>query len=68
MKKRVTVTLDEDLVKQAKIKAINDDTNLSAAIEKLLMVYLESTTEKTPGNKKRLEAFSRDLRVCPTTF
>ena len=68
MKKRVTVTLDEDLVKQAKIKAINDDTNLSAAIEKLLMVYLESTTEKTSGNKKRLEAFSRDLRACPTTF
>lgn len=54
VKKRVTVSLDEDLVKQAKIKAINDDTNFSATIEKLLVKYLETTTEKTLGSKKSL--------------
>ena len=46
MKKRVTVTLDEKVVKQAKIKAIGEDTNLSATIEKLLIQYIESTEEK----------------------
>ena len=56
MKKRVTVSLEEDLVKQAKIQAINDDTNFSATIEKLLVKYLESPTEKTLGSKKKLEA------------
>lgn len=58
MKKRVTVSLDEDLVKKAKIKAINDNTNLSATIEKLLVKYLESTTEKTLGSKKKLGALN----------
>jgi hypothetical protein len=52
MKKRVTITLSEDLVKQAKIKAISDDTNFSAVVEKLLTQYLDSTTEKTSGTKK----------------
>ena len=41
MKKRITITIDANLVKAAKIKAVNDDTNLSALIEKLLREYLK---------------------------
>lgn len=41
MKKRITITLDPDIVKAAKIKAVNDDTNLSALIEKLLRQYIK---------------------------
>lgn len=52
MKKRVTITLDDKVVKQAKIKAIDDNTNLSATIEKLLVKYIESTEEKEPPEKK----------------
>lgn len=46
MKKRVTITLDKDVIKQAKIKAIGEDSNLSATIEKLLVEYIESTKKE----------------------
>ena len=52
MKKRVTVTLDENVVKQAKIKAIGEDTNLSATIERLVVKYVKSTEEKKHSEKK----------------
>ena len=52
MKKRVTITLDDKVVKQAKIKAIDNDTNLSATIEKLLVKYIESAEEKEHPAKK----------------
>ena len=51
MKKRVTITLDDKVVKQAKIKAIDDNTNLSAAIEKLLVEYIKSAEEKEHPEK-----------------
>ena len=41
MKKRITITINPDIVKATKIKAINDDTNLSALIEKLLRKYIK---------------------------
>lgn len=40
MKKRVTITIDPQLLKQAKIQAVNDDTNFSSLIEQLLRQYL----------------------------
>lgn len=40
MKKRVTITIDPALLKQAKIQAVNDDTNFSALIEQLLRQFL----------------------------
>ena len=45
MKKRITITIARDVVKAAKIKAINDDTNLSALIEKLLCEYIKKETK-----------------------
>lgn len=45
MKKRITVTLSPDIVKAAKIKAVNDDTNLSALIENLLRKYIKEETK-----------------------
>ena len=46
MKKRVTITLDKDVIKQTKIKAIGENSNLSATIEKLLVEYIESTKKE----------------------
>ena len=45
MKKRITITIDTDIVKATKIKAVNDDTNLSALIEKLLRQYIKEETK-----------------------
>lgn len=45
MKKRFTVTLDEGVVKRAKKRAIDDDTNFSSMVENLLVHYLSG------GNK-----------------
>lgn len=42
MKKAFTITLDPELAKQAKIEAVNADTNLSALIEQLLTTWLEA--------------------------
>lgn len=52
MKKRVTITLDENVVKKAKIKAIGEDSNLSATIERLLVKYIESTKKENHTEKK----------------
>lgn len=52
MKKRFTVTLDKDVVKKAKMKAIDDDSNLSATIERLLVEYIESTKKENQTEKK----------------
>ena len=43
MKKKFTTTLDEELIKQAKIKAIEEGISVAELIEKLLNKYLEST-------------------------
>ena len=61
MKKRVTITLDDKVVKQAKIKAIDNDTNLSATIEKLLVKYIESAEEKKHLAKKEDWVISADI-------
>lgn len=45
MKKRITVTLSPEIVKQAKIYAVKTDTNLSALIEKLLRAWLKNTED-----------------------
>lgn len=52
MKKRVTITLDENVVKKAKIKAIGEDSNLSATIERLLVEYIESIKKENQTEKK----------------
>ncbi|MBR6014292.1 MAG: hypothetical protein IK062_11030 [Selenomonadaceae bacterium] len=47
MKKRFTFTLDEDVVKKAKKQAIDENTSLSAKVEKLL-----SQDSKNNGDEK----------------
>lgn len=42
MKKKFTTTLEEELIKQAKIKAIEENISVAELIEKLLKQYLES--------------------------
>lgn len=43
MKKKFTTTLDEELIKKAKIKAIELDTSVAELIEKLLTDFLKPT-------------------------
>lgn len=45
MKKRVTMYIDSQLLKQAKIQAVKSDTNLSALLEKLLRQFLAGVKE-----------------------
>lgn len=40
MKKRVTITIDPQLLKQAKIQAVKSDMKFSALIEQLLRQWL----------------------------
>lgn len=40
MKKKFTTTLDEELIKQAKIKAIEENISVAELIEKLLKDYI----------------------------
>ena len=41
MKKKFTTTIDEDLIKKAKIKAIQLDSSVAKIIEKLLTEFLK---------------------------
>ena len=43
MKKKFTTTLDDELIKKAKIKAIEENISVAELIEKLLEKYLEPT-------------------------
>lgn len=40
MKKRITITIDADTLKAARIRGIEEDTNLSALIEDLLTEWM----------------------------
>lgn len=42
MKKKFTTTIDDELIKKAKIKAIEEGVSVAELIEKLLKDYLES--------------------------
>lgn len=42
MKKKFTTTIDDTLIKQAKIKAIEEGISVAELLEKLLKEYLES--------------------------
>ncbi|WP_195245002.1 hypothetical protein [Clostridium celatum] len=40
-RKKFTTTLDEDLISKIKIQAINEKTDVSKLLEKLIINYLE---------------------------
>ncbi|MDU1313935.1 MAG: DUF6364 family protein [Clostridium septicum] len=42
MKKKFTTTIDDELIKKAKIKAIEEGISVAELLEKLLKEYLES--------------------------
>lgn len=42
MKKKFTTTLDDEVIKKAKIKAIEENISVAELIEKLINEYLES--------------------------
>lgn len=41
MKKKFTTTLDEELIKQAKIRAIEENVSVAELIERLITDYLK---------------------------
>lgn len=41
-KGRLTLSIEEDLIKKIKIVAIQDDTNVTAIVEKLIEEYIKS--------------------------
>ena len=42
MKKKFTTTLDDEIIKQAKIKAIEEGISVAELIEKILKEYLKN--------------------------
>ena len=43
----LTISLDENLVKQARIKAIQEGTSLSAKVREMLSIYVRQDTTST---------------------
>lgn len=48
MKKKFTTTINDELLKKAKIKAIEEGISVANLIEKLLNEYLTSNNKRTP--------------------
>ena len=44
----LTISLDENLVKQARIKAIQEGTSLSAKVREMLAAYVRQDTPTSP--------------------
>lgn len=42
MKKKFTTTLDENIIKQVKIKAIKENLSVAGLLEKLIIEYLKN--------------------------
>ena len=47
MKKRITITIDPELLKRVKIRAVEDDRKFSALIEELLRKWIKDYDEGT---------------------
>lgn len=47
MKKRITITIETDILKRAKIRAVENDEKLSALIEELLLKWIDDYDEGT---------------------
>jgi hypothetical protein len=45
----LTISLDENLVKQARIKAIQEGTSLSAKVREMLAAYVRQDLPSTPA-------------------
>jgi hypothetical protein len=45
----LTISLDENLVKQARIKAIQQGTSLSAKVREMLAAYVQQDMPSTPA-------------------
>ncbi|MGL0747177.1 hypothetical protein [Secundilactobacillus paracollinoides] len=41
-KKKFTTTLDSDLIKQLKIRAVQENTSVASLLERLVQAYLKS--------------------------
>ena len=50
----LTISLDENLVKQARIKAIQEGTSLSAKVREMLAAYVRQDAPATPAVIPRL--------------
>ena len=50
----LTISLDENLVKQARIKAIQEGTSLSAKVRELLSIYVRQDMPTSPAVIPRL--------------
>lgn len=45
MRTKFTTTLDSDLIKELKIRAIHEGTDVSKILERLIQAYLDSAKE-----------------------
>lgn len=56
MKKKLTTTLDAELIKQIKIKALQEEKNVNDILEELISDYLKPTRpisyEEKPSQQK----------------
>ena len=50
----LTISLDENLVKQARIKAIQEGTSLSAKVRELLALYVRQDVPTVPATVPKL--------------
>lgn len=48
MRTKFTTTLDGDLIKKLKIRAIEEDTDVSKILEKLIIEYLQNKKSPQP--------------------
>lgn len=61
--KRITVTLDDDTYRRARIKAAAEDTSVSAVVREFLIDFAASETEF-----ERLKREEQELRAQISTF
>lgn len=55
----LTLSIDEQLIKKARIKAIEEGTSLSAKIRELLMQYVQAADQKHLAGQAILAAAAR---------
>jgi plasmid stability protein len=63
----LTISLDENLVKQARIKAIQEGTSLSAKVREMLAAYVRQDSPSTPVVIAKLPVSAVLAASCPVS-
>ncbi len=61
----LTISVDENLIKQARVRAIQEGTSVSAKVREFLAQYANATAQPAPAKPIKLRVFQGGSGLAP---